>query len=243
MSNKKLPLPKVSGIYKITCTVNNKIYIGSAKNIRTRCIHHKSKLKHNKHSNPYLQKAYNKHGKHNFSWKVIEECSVSDLLIREQYYINTLIPFNDRGYNISVTASNPMMGRKHTTLTKIKQREAGIDRTLHRCIVLDTKQVIYLTQYQIHYEWNIKDFAAFIRKPGHWTKRGLVSFVKLEFNNKIYQDNEAEMFLLDVKTVVSQRRSKSHSGRVGTFTGKKHTEEAKAKMKASWAQKLKQVPS
>ena len=235
----KINTRAISGIYKITCKVNNKIYIGSAKDIKTRWVHHRSKLKHHKHNNPYLQKAYNKYGEVNFIWEIIEECSVNDLLLKEQYYIDMLRPFDDRGYNISVTASNPMMGRKHTLQTRIKQSEAGKDKTLHRCIIFDTKQVVYLTQYQIHHEWNIKDFAAFIRKPGHWTKKGLISFINIEFNSKLYNDWEVEQFLLDVKMVSHQKRSQSHLGRVGTFKGKKHTEKSKAKMRAFWAQKFK----
>lgn len=207
MSNKKLPLPKVSGIYKITCTVNNKFYIGSANNINRRWVTHRGQLRHNTHSNPYLQRAYNKYGEESFNIICLEQCTVEDLLRREQHYLDVYKPFNENGFNISKSASNPMQGRKHTPATRLKQREAGIDRTLHRCIVVSTKEVIYLTQYQIHHDWNIKDFAAFIRKPGHWTKRGLVSFIKKEFNNKLYNDNEAEQFLLDVKTFNSRKLS------------------------------------
>lgn len=63
---------KQSGIYKITCRPNNKIYIGSAINIRIRWNRHINELKMNKHVNPILQNAYNKYGLNSFIFEIIE---------------------------------------------------------------------------------------------------------------------------------------------------------------------------
>ena len=42
------------GIYKIVNSINNKIYVGSAKNIKKRWSAHKSDLNKNKHHNKHL---------------------------------------------------------------------------------------------------------------------------------------------------------------------------------------------
>lgn len=82
-----------TGIYKITNIINNKFYIGSASlGFERRFIQHKSDLKQNKHRNIHLQRSYNKHGKSNFLFEIIEYCEPLKCLEREQYYIDTLLP-------------------------------------------------------------------------------------------------------------------------------------------------------
>jgi len=61
-----------TGIYKITCTENNRFYIGSAKKINKRCQRHINDLKNNKHINIHLQRAYNKYGKVHFHLKLLK---------------------------------------------------------------------------------------------------------------------------------------------------------------------------
>lgn len=89
---------KKSGIYKIqSITEPEKFYIGSSANIQNRKRQHFSMLKLNKHAATYLQNYYNKHGKGSLIFHIIEECNQTQLLIREQYYIDTLNPiFNSR---------------------------------------------------------------------------------------------------------------------------------------------------
>lgn len=60
------------GIYSITNSVNGKIYIGYASNIRSRWSYHKNRLDRNTHDNAYLQNAWDKYGKDAFSFSVIE---------------------------------------------------------------------------------------------------------------------------------------------------------------------------
>ena len=54
-----------SGIYSIRNSVNNKIYIESSCNLKRRILRHKTELKHNKHYNKHLQRAYNKYNNNN----------------------------------------------------------------------------------------------------------------------------------------------------------------------------------
>jgi len=79
---------KISGIYKITNIINNKVYIGQSKDIFIRLRSHKSSLKSNIHFNIYLQRSYNKHGIDNFIFEILEECNENILNEKEAYWIN-----------------------------------------------------------------------------------------------------------------------------------------------------------
>lgn len=110
-----------AGIYKIIGP-NNKIYIGSSVNIRKRWAEHLRGLNNNKHPNSRIQNAWNLHGADSFKFEVIELCDRIDLLLREQSWLDNLLPF----YNIARDAAAPMRGRKTTEETKEKQRQASL---------------------------------------------------------------------------------------------------------------------
>ena len=89
-----------SGIYLIKNIVNNKIYIGSAKDINRRWVQHKSSLRLQTHHSNKLQNGFNKYGVDAFVYSVIEFCSEDLMMIREQYWIDLLTPW----YNVSLKA-------------------------------------------------------------------------------------------------------------------------------------------
>ena len=91
-------------IYKITNSINQNIYIGSAINFYRRKIKHLTELKAQDHCNEYLQRSFNKYGREAFAFEVLEFNINPDILIeREQYYIDTFRP----QYNICKTAGSP----------------------------------------------------------------------------------------------------------------------------------------
>jgi hypothetical protein len=106
----------MTGIYKITCLVNNKSYIGQSVSIKRRWATHKRELASGVHYNTYLQRAYNKYGKENFVYEILELCPKEKLNEREQFYINIFDAFKNGyncdlgGHNISGDA-NPMSGK------------------------------------------------------------------------------------------------------------------------------------
>lgn len=75
-------------IYKITCLVNGKIYIGQTKNKTKRIQEHKRTLGKNEHYSVHMQRAWNKYGKKNFKFEIVEECSENNIDNRECYWIN-----------------------------------------------------------------------------------------------------------------------------------------------------------
>lgn len=83
-----------SGIYKIQSLIYpDRIYIGSAYNIRIRWIRHLWYLRKNKHHSSKLQRHYNKYGESDLVFSVITECPKVHLLSIEQFYIDSFCPF------------------------------------------------------------------------------------------------------------------------------------------------------
>lgn len=122
-----------SGIYKITCTANKKIYIGSAVNLQARKRQHWYALNQNNHHNPILQNAWNKHGEQAFTFEVLEQVLPISLTAREQYWLEKLNPFGKRGFNIYIEAGSPLgMKRSPETCEKLsanagrKRMKAGL---------------------------------------------------------------------------------------------------------------------
>ena len=115
----------IMGVYKITNTVNNKIYIGSSIDVKGRIKGHKRDLRKNRHINKHLQRSWNKYGEGNFIFEIIELCSTNDnLLVREQYYIDKYMSYDiNIGYNINKTAGSNL-GMNHTQEAKIKMSNA-----------------------------------------------------------------------------------------------------------------------
>ena len=89
-----------TGIYKITCLLDNKIYIGQARDISDRWkTHIKCGLGIDTPSNK-LYTAMLKEGVENFIFEVIEEFSVNDLNKKEKYWID-YYQSNIYGYNMT----------------------------------------------------------------------------------------------------------------------------------------------
>src|SRR6266702_169742 len=128
-------IPRTSGIYKITCTVTGKFYIGSAINLRMRQQTHWNTLTQGVHHNRHLQNAWNKYGLDAFTFEVLELVLLPEMLTaREQYFLDTLNPFGKRGFNISPIAGSNL-GVKYSPLAIEKSRIAriGMKRTQEQC--------------------------------------------------------------------------------------------------------------
>lgn len=85
-------------IYKISNTINNKIYIGMTRyNIEHRWKEHKAAYQN---KNTHLYSAMCKYGIENFKIEVIEECPIEDLILREAYWISYYDSYHN-GYNMT----------------------------------------------------------------------------------------------------------------------------------------------
>jgi len=110
-----------SGIYQIRNLINNKIYVGSAKDLSHRRRCHFSMLLHNKHSNKHLQSAYNMYGKENLVFEELITCDPSMCLWYEQQFLDQWNP----EYNIYKIA-----GSNHSNIPTEQQRKDQSARML-----------------------------------------------------------------------------------------------------------------
>jgi len=99
-----------SGIYEILNTVNGKLYIGSAVNMRARFSCHLSQLRSSAHGNRHLQRAFDKYGEDALVFFPVEHVKDKKKLIdREQFWLNALDVCDiSKGYNISPTAGSSL---------------------------------------------------------------------------------------------------------------------------------------
>lgn len=109
-----------TGVYKITCLITSKVYVGhTRKSFYNRYKSHYDKLRSNNHkAYHYLQSSANKYGIENFEFSIIEICDTNNHIERESYWINTLMSYDRKfGYNIN---RYPDKASIFTTETKLK---------------------------------------------------------------------------------------------------------------------------
>jgi len=113
---------RISGIYKIQSKCKpERIYVGSAVNIKSRWKEHGCDLKNNIHHSPKLQNHYNKYGKNDLVYSILLGCNKDELISNEQFFLDSLKPF----FNICMVAYSRLgvkvseEGRKRISLSKM----------------------------------------------------------------------------------------------------------------------------
>ena len=116
-------IPKTSGIYKITNTINNKCYIGQAINLKNRIKGHmRCFLKEN--NNYPVYKSIRKHGIENFEVEILVQGNFSKSELNDleidfiRLYNSNNLTF---GYNLTAGGGG-VIGYKHTEQHKEKMR-------------------------------------------------------------------------------------------------------------------------
>ena len=114
----------LGGIYKIVNLRNNKVYIGSAKNLNERKDRHFADLAKNIHRNKHLQRAFNLYGESIFEFVILEQLGE---YCKEIYFSNEdkwMGIYDSRnpelGYNIAAASGGGHLGHKHSKETKKK---------------------------------------------------------------------------------------------------------------------------
>jgi group I intron endonuclease len=138
-----------SGIYKITNKLNGNFYIGSSVNLSRRftnyfSLSYISKVK----SHLTISRALIKYGYSNFELEILEYCEVSNLLKREQFYIDSFKPI----YNIAKIAGSTLGVKKskiqRDNISKaLKGKYTGEKSALFgRSLNLETKNLMSLAR-------------------------------------------------------------------------------------------------
>lgn len=123
-------MKKISGIYIIRCLVNEKVYVGGSGSLKNRWRTHISSLNKNKHHSKELQNDFNKFGKENFEFQIIEQDIESEELRneKEESLIQKLNSRNEKyGYNSAKKPRKTSFGIKRTPkqLEEMRNRNKG----------------------------------------------------------------------------------------------------------------------
>jgi len=112
-----------SGVYKIVDTTDGRTYVGSSIRLKIRAKEHASQLIKGIHGNPFLQRAWDKHGAERFEFEILLYCSVGDLLWYEQRAMDAIKP----EFNICAHAASTL-GTRRSAESRAKMREAALRR-------------------------------------------------------------------------------------------------------------------
>lgn len=98
-----------AGVYQISSNIDHRIYIGSSVSLNKRLYDHENDLKNGRHSNKHLQSFFNKYKNPKYclviKFSILEFCDKDSTFEREQFYLDKLQPFGDRGFNSRRIAS------------------------------------------------------------------------------------------------------------------------------------------
>jgi group I intron endonuclease len=111
---------EISGIYRIQSIIKpERIYIGSAVDIKGRWRGHFYDLRKNKHGSTKLQNHCNKYGECDLQFSILLGCNKEDLIKHEQFFIDSLNPY----FN-SCKKAGSNLGLRWSEETKKKQSDA-----------------------------------------------------------------------------------------------------------------------
>lgn len=113
-------------IYKITNTINSKIYIGKTeRTVKERWQEH---LRHSKTLiNIPIYRAFNKYGIENFTIETVEECDSSIVNEREQYWIEYYNTYKN-GYNCTLGGEGSLLEIPEEDISIISERYKNGER-------------------------------------------------------------------------------------------------------------------
>lgn len=96
------------GIFQIKNQINNKVFLGTSKNLTTAFNRHRFQLRMNSHKNLVLQQEWNQYGAEAYSFDILETLNTEKLLPEElpealakleEKWLTTLTPYGEHGYN------------------------------------------------------------------------------------------------------------------------------------------------
>jgi len=134
------------GIYKITNTVNNKVYIGQSIDIETRWKNHKKEY----HREDLVYLAIQKHGLESFKFEVLELCLPEELNDKEKQYIREY-ESDMIGYNI-LPGGQQNYG-ENNPMAKLKEEDVIFIRKLYASQTEITKRELYNKYFKDKVGW------------------------------------------------------------------------------------------
>jgi group I intron endonuclease len=195
---------KKSCVYSIINLITLKQYIGSTTDLERRISSHFRDLRNKRHGNYKLQADYDKYGETNFIFHVIEFCPAERCMEFEQNYLDSLRPH----YNIALSSSAPMFGKKHSPEAIIKMSghtpwNRGIPRTQEEREYMSARKLAESAKRPPEYKEELSRRAKRMKTEGKFSFRGnrhtqenrkVLREKHLARNRKIICENTGEIF-------------------------------------------------
>mgnify|MGYP001772056195 CR=1 FL=1 len=108
-------------IYQIKNSETGKCYIGQTTDFKRRKREHLNELRKHKHSNLYLQNAFDKHGESSFEFFILEECPKDQANEREIFWLNNFGGFDSEN-NYNLCQAGGARGISEETREKLRSR-------------------------------------------------------------------------------------------------------------------------
>ncbi len=89
-TRQSIPRVKICAVYAIWRIGTGECYVGSSRDIRSRWYHHKGDLRRGINNSVALQAAWTLYGEQAFLFSILEQCSIEQLIPREQFYMDLL---------------------------------------------------------------------------------------------------------------------------------------------------------
>lgn len=119
-----------SGVYKILCLTNGRLYIGSAIDVARRFHRHRSDLRNDRHCCKPLQNAWNKYGEADFVFETLAEVDRPLLIATEQQFMDGYRAADAAfGFNIARIAGSPL-GTKRSPEVRARMSAMRIGKRL-----------------------------------------------------------------------------------------------------------------
>ena len=130
------------GIYKIVNTINQKVYIGQSINIQKRIHQHfwKSQCQKDVSYNSALHNAIRKYGKQNFTWEIVEQCSVDQIDEKQKYYIQFYNSLTPNGYNILKGGQKNRIIPRFCSCCGVQISKDGVTGMCHKCYSISNRK-------------------------------------------------------------------------------------------------------
>jgi group I intron endonuclease len=228
---------KAPVIYKITNVVNGKFYVGSTMDTRERFRTHRNKLRGNRHHCAHLQAAWNKYGEVCFHFAVVEEvASMEALQAAEDVWLAHWVG-KEECYNVGMRSGAPMRGRfgeRHPSFgtTVSEEQKTNISKKLKAFYAEDPANHPRLGKK--HTPEALAKIAANRTAPvgeAHYRYGKTVSIEVREKIGAAQRGKQKAPGRVISEEGMAKIRAAAAAGHYASFKGKRHTEEAKAKIR------------